>query len=263
MALIKTDFFSNKLKRAVSFYMCLPNDTPGGADEKNYKTLYLLHGFYGAAADWLMFSRVCDLSAQYNLAIVMPSGENSFFTDLKGTGGQFGQYVGVELVEYTRRTFALSARRCDTFIAGLSMGGYGALRNGLLNAATFSKIAAFSCALIIDDLKKLQKGQTAHIADYDFYERCFGDLSQIDKSMNDPRNIIDNMQKEGRIIPDIYLSCGDNDYLIEQNKDFMRFLTNRGVAFTFAGGEGQHNWAFWANALPGAIKWMLPDFREA
>lgn len=259
MALIKTDFFSNKLKRDVSFYMCLPNDGPGETGEKRYKTLYLLHGYYGYNADWLLKGRAYELSAEHNLAIVMPSGENSFFMDCEGAGGQFGQYAGFELVDYTRRTFPLSDAREDTFAAGLSMGGLGALRSGLLNNKAFSKIATFSCALIIDDLKNAKKGDAIHIADYAFYERFFGDLSIVDKTKNDPRNIIDEMLENGETIPDIYLACGKDDYLIEQNKAFSRFLNERGVPHIFVGGEGRHAWSYWANALPPAVEWMLGE----
>ncbi len=66
-----------------------------------------------------------------NLAVIMPSGDNQFYIDKEDTEEYYGEYVGKELVEFTRKMFPLSEKKEDTFIAGLSMGGYGALINGL------------------------------------------------------------------------------------------------------------------------------------
>ena len=86
-------------------------------------------------------------SAEYGVAVIIPDGENSFYTDHPERCALFSSYVGDELVRVTRRMLpCLSTRREDTWIGGISMGGYGALINGLRYSDTFSKIGMLSPA---------------------------------------------------------------------------------------------------------------------
>ncbi|MCI9552974.1 MAG: hypothetical protein HFE94_05505 [Acutalibacter sp.] len=98
-----------------------------------YPTLYLLHGLTENSSAWLQNTRIKMWAEEKGLAVVMPSGENSFYLDISvkdGGLGDFGAYIGEELVKVTREMFPLSHKREETYIAGLSMGGYGACRNG-------------------------------------------------------------------------------------------------------------------------------------
>src|SRR5690242_5946628 len=136
MAIIDVKFFSNALARQVSYKAIIPADRavfPGSPPKevKPFKTLYLLHGIFGDYTDWLVKSRIALFAEEHNIAVIMPSGENGFYVDHEAFRSFYGDYIGKELVEETRKLFHLSNEREDTFIAGLSMGGYGALRNGL------------------------------------------------------------------------------------------------------------------------------------
>ena len=116
MGLFQVDFYSKTLAKIVSFNMILPNDIPPEMIEENehykrkVKTLYLLHGYSGSNKDWLLGSMAQEMAAKYNMAMVMPSGDNSFYLDGKGTGKAYCQFVGQELVAYIRKTFSLSGR---------------------------------------------------------------------------------------------------------------------------------------------------------
>ena len=102
MAYYRIDYFSNALHRGTSFEMLIPNDLPEGMPEpeKPMKTLFLLHGYTGKAGNWVPD----DLPVKYNFAIVMPSAENSFYLDGLSTGHAFQTMVGIELVDYVRKT---------------------------------------------------------------------------------------------------------------------------------------------------------------
>jgi S-formylglutathione hydrolase FrmB len=132
LAIVRVSFFSNQLHRTVPFTAVLPNDGeayPGQVPDfvtGKMKTLYLLHGYTGDENDYLSNSLVRELSAKYKIAVIMPAGENCFYVDSGDDVLGYGRYIGEELVEYTGRIFRLSDKREDTFIAGLSMGGYGA-----------------------------------------------------------------------------------------------------------------------------------------
>lgn len=122
-------FYSNCLRRYTTFKMYLPCDirqdwgqTDTKYSENSTKTLFLLHGFTGDAENWVPEY----LSDKYNFAVVIPSGENSFWLDGRSTGHQFCKFVGEELVDYVRRVFRLAKDGSETYIMGLSMGGFGA-----------------------------------------------------------------------------------------------------------------------------------------
>lgn len=152
MALLQMQLFSRSLMRTVPVTVVLPADkmTDFNAPllpEKKYPTLYLLHGIFGSSLDWLSGTRIERYATEHDLCVVMPSGDNSFYVDRPGANQNYGMFVGQELVELTRRMLPLSRERKDTFIGGLSMGGFGALRNGLKYSDTFSAIIALSAAL--------------------------------------------------------------------------------------------------------------------
>ena len=118
-----------------------------------FKTLYLLHGITGNHADWISESRIRSWAAARNLAVVMPSGYNAFYLDQPESHNFYGRFVGQELINVTRRILPLSTQREDTFIGGISMGAYGALRAGFKYCETFGSVISLSSAMIADNIE--------------------------------------------------------------------------------------------------------------
>ena len=147
MAIANIEFYSDCLKRNVTFKALLPTDTDG-KDNPHYsrpmKTLVLLHGYCGMCADWIWNSQIMDISNRYNLCVLLPSGENSFYLDGKETGRKYGTFVGEELLAFARKTFGISQKREDTFVGGFSMGGFGAIHLGLQFNHNFGKLFGFA-----------------------------------------------------------------------------------------------------------------------
>jgi S-formylglutathione hydrolase FrmB len=263
MAFTQIDFYSESLKRTVTFNALIPNDLMEfmKKDNKYYerpmKTLYLLHGYSASNKDWLFGSRIQELSLQYNLAVIFPTGENSFYVDASRTDAAFGTFVGKELVEYTRKLFRLSEKREDTFIGGLSMGGFGAIRNGLKYSETFGKIVGLSSALIIHNIKNKTEGFVDGIADYYYYTSVFGSLDKLEESDNNPETIINNLIKEEKDIPGIYMACGTEDFLIQENRVFQAFLQSKQVKVDYIEDAGVHDWDFWNRYLEPSIQWLI------
>ena len=146
MALMEVNFFSKALMRPVTMNVILPADKVFFGEEteeenKPFKTLYLLHGVMGNYTDWVTGTCIKRWAEEKNLAVVMPSGANMFYMDHPNANENYSEFIGKELVKITRRMFPLSHKKEDTFIAGLSMGGYGAIRNGLKYHDTFGYIA--------------------------------------------------------------------------------------------------------------------------
>ncbi len=257
MAYFRVEYYSNALRRETSFEVMIPNDPrfgmPDPAEGRPLRTLFLLHGFTGKAGNYVPFG----LPEKYNFAIVMPSAENSFYLNGLSTGHAFQTLVGEELVDYVRKTFRLAMKPEDTCIAGLSMGGFGALHTGLAYPQTFSKIGAMSSALIVHEVAKMQPGGGNEVANYDFYRECFGEPSKLEESDNNPETLIRKLKAAGQKIPEIYLTCGTEDFLIENNREMHRFLEAEGVPHEYHEAPGIHDMVFWTEHIQKIVRWMF------
>lgn len=148
----------------------------------------------GNYTDWVTGTCIKRWAEEKNLAVVMPSGANMFYMDYPNANENYSEFIGKELVKITRRMFPLSHKKEDTFIAGLSMGGYGAIRNGLKYHDTFGYIAGLSSAMI---LEKWGQQMTVLLCSLrkKFLESVFGDLSRIKDCEINPEWIAENMKK--------------------------------------------------------------------
>lgn len=265
MALLHVEHYSAALMGQHDFYAVLPNDIPPMMGDVNphynrpAKTLLLLHGYSGGAADWVTGSRIRELSGKYNLAVIMPDGGNGFYLDRESTGNAYATYVGDELLSYARKCFGLSEEAKDTFIGGFSMGGFGAIRTGVKYSGHFGRIMALSSALIIHQLKEMTPDMQNPMANYAYYREVFGDLATAESRDCNPELLIDERIRSGGKLPGIYMACGSEDFLVEANRAFDSFLAQRGVEHVYRESPGEHNWDFWNQYLEPAIRWMLEE----
>lgn len=258
MAQLKVDFMSKSLMRTVSINVILPVDKVflGKEEEvKPFKTLYLLHGIFGNNSDWISGTRIQSWAQEKNIAVVMPSGENKFYINNEYTCERFSDFIGEELIEITRKMFHLSNKREDTFIAGLSMGGYGAIINGLKFNNTFGCIAGLSSALILDDVLSGDEGISAIMGGRQYYTGIFGDLSKLRGSDKDYEALAKELSNRENV-PKMYLCCGTEDYLINANRKFRDLLLENNFDVTYVEGYGEHNWYFWDEYILKVLEWL-------
>lgn len=263
MAFLQVNLMSEALLRTVQVNVVLPVDKlrfPGtpAREEKPYKTLYLLHGILGSSVDWVNGTRIQRYADENDLVVVMPSGDNAFYVDQPASHNLYGEFIGKELVELTRKMFPLSRKREDTFIGGLSMGGYGAMRNGLKYSDTFGYIVSLSGALLIDDMPERTNESPMFMERRDYAESVFGNLDELLESDKNPKWLIKQLKKEGKSIPKIYMACGVDDMLLEENRSMHAFLQDNGVDVTYEEGPGSHEWDFWDTYIKKAIYEWLP-----
>ncbi len=261
MAFIQMSILSKSLMRTVPVNVILPVDKmvlPGmpEREEKPYKTLYLLHGIFGNYTDWVCGTRIQRFAEENDLVVVMPSGDNAFYVDRPASHNFYGEFIGEELVELTRRMFPLSRKREDTFIGGLSMGGYGAMRNGLKYGDTFGYIVSLSGAMHLEEMASRTKDDVFFIESKSFAESCFEDLSKLLDSDKNPKWLVKERKKAGKPLPKVYMACGNQDSLLEANRDMAAFLKAQGVDITFEVGPGGHEWDFWDAYIKKAIDWL-------
>ncbi len=261
MALLQLNYVSNELFRTVAVHVILPSDRLDKVNRtypncgRKFKTLYLLHGLLGNYTDWVSFTNIQRYAEKHDLAVVMPSGDNAFYVNSLAPNNDYGRFIGEELVQITRAMFPLSDRREDTFIGGLSMGGFGALRNGLRYPETFSHIICLSGALHIMD------ENCAQIADEN---GIFGKMSTARLSDKNPevclRMLQDRIAADPSLtIPKIYLACGLDDSLLPSNRRYRDLLTAAGADVTYIEEAGYaHEWPFWDRHIGKAIDEWLP-----
>lgn len=263
MAIIEVNFISKCLMRTVTFNAIIPVDKFGpqaaNAEQKPLKTLYLLHGIFGNYTDWVNGTRIQAWAEANDLAVIMPSGENRFYLDDEKSGELYGEFIGKELVEFTRKLFPLSDKREDTFIAGLSMGGYGAIRNGLKYAENFGCVIGLSAALVHDTWKDADNSAPIFTFRRNYYEAIFGEYDKVKGSDKDPKALLLKLKEEGRPVPKMYLCCGTEDGLVTANRDFRDFLNENGVDLTYVEGPGKHDWVFWDTYIKKVLDWLPLD----
>ena len=251
MALIQMHYRSDALWRSVPVNVILPvdkweNGVPVNHGKK-FKTLYLLHGLHGDCTEWFTKTRLRRWAEANNLAVVMPAGDNSYYVDQPDAMANYGEFIGRELVEMTRAMFPLSCKREDTFIGGLSMGGYGAMRNGLKYADTFGAIIALSAAL---------QNFEPHERQYKVFKQAlFGSLESSMQTDMNPRLLAEGL-KDAQNKPDIYIACGLQDVLLPWNILYRDLLTDLGFRVTYEQWEGVHDWDFWDAAIEKVIRWL-------
>ena len=143
------------------------------------------------------------------------------------------------------------------------MGGFGAVRCGLKYHQTFGKIAAFSAGFILYQImgELLEKGIITDdtLMNKAYKENIFGAPETLRTSEVNPEYLVERMLEEQIKIPDMYLTIGTSDFLLENNRSFYNFLRERNVSVTYMETEGTHNWEFWSKQLEPAILWLLNE----
>lgn len=259
MAFIRAAFQSMTLMREMNIAVILPpllemegmRPTGVKSPETKFKTLYLLHGLRGNEMDWVRLTGIERYAYEKNLAVVMPAGDNFFYAN--GPVSRMGDFVGRELVEMTRLMFPLSLKREDTFVAGLSMGGYGAIRTFLNYPETFRTAASLSGAVDMAAAKDLQgfppdEGRR-------ILEGAFGDPAGIEGSENDLFHMTKRRLEEG-LLPELYVACGTEDFLYGTNVKFRDHLKAIGAQVTYEEGPGGHTWDFWDTYIRRVLHWL-------
>ncbi|WP_018142527.1 alpha/beta hydrolase [Alloscardovia criceti] len=262
MAILDIRFNSFLLKRKITIKAILPGDPfnaySGQAfrgENSSLQSLYLFHGFGGDCSDWLENTDIQRIAGKNNLAVFLVSGENSFYVDSHGDT-QWETFIAQELVGYTRRLFPLSHSRQDTFVAGNSMGGFGALNIGLGHPEIFGKVVALSSALILDTIDSISEDYVDNLANYAYYQGIFGDLSSVAFGPLDPRYRAKKAVQAHKQ-PRLYLMCGTEDFLIEQNREFVRYVRDIPAEVLYEELPGKHDWEFWSSRTHAMVQWLV------
>ena len=265
MALVKVNFFSESLLRMVNFTAVIPIDKRKmdgeGLRSKDapLKTLYLFHGIYGGEYDWLTGTRIFKWAKDRNLAVIMPAGENSFYNN--NLYNHYADYVGRELVDFTRTMFRLSGKREDTYVGGLSMGGLGAFYTAFRYPETFGCVGALSTAAIADEYPQGEGDPSGLLASRSYYQNVFGRKEDFTGSQADYYRAAHDCVKSGKPLPKIFMAVGRDDPLLAASRRYHEFLVQEEIPVDYAEDEGAHEWMFWDRNLLRFLDWLPVERR--
>ena len=258
MILNEVNFFSETLGLLSSMYVLLPQRPLAEAQNKPRKklrTLYLLHGHSDDHTAWQRYTSIERYAEGLNLAVVMPAVHLSFYNDM-AYGGKYWQFISEEVPALVRDTFPLSSRRQDNFVAGLSMGGYGAFKMALTHPERFAGGASLSGAVDINDVISVKKGDPLNKARLEEMRTVFGDLGKVRGSKNDLFALAKKVAK-GPVKPRLYQCCGTEDDLYPQNIRFRDAVRKLPLDLTYEEGPGEHNWDYWDKNIQNVLTWMF------
>ena len=178
----------------------------------------------------------------------MPTTHLAWYTDMYH-GLKYFTYISEELVRICRGFFPqMSEKPEDTFVAGLSMGGYGAVKCALLHPETFGAAATFSGALNI--ARETDREPSPYFTD------IFGERGTIKGSINDLYAMAERLKQSGHKLPPIYQWCGTEDGLLEDNRRFYDHLRTLGYPVDYSESAGGHEWNSWDLQIKKAISWF-------
>ena len=252
MAFFDCHFFSETLALSVSAHVLIPQ-TPG-KKRTLHPTLFLLHGLSDDHTIWMRRTSIERYAAERNLAVVMPAAGRSFYQDMAG-GARYWTFLSEELPAMMRSFFPLSEKRADNFAAGLSMGGYGALRLALSHPEKFAAGASFSGAL--DYVRRLRdSGKAGSRISKAEWDSIAGRSADAAGTASDLHHLAKRAASRRGPKPAIWLSCGTEDDIIGDSRAFHRHLDSLGWRHRYEESEGAHDWAYWDAQIRRAIAWL-------
>ena len=260
MAFLQIKTFSETLKTKTDIQVILPTPLTGDllvGTEKRFPyysgdipvpVLYLLHGTYGDEGDWMRFSRIESYAQEYNLAVVMPDAANSWYKNMPNGGPAYYDYITQELPKMVNWMFPVSDKREDTFIAGLSMGGSGAFKFAMTQPQQYSHAAVLSGGFDSMD-ERIAKGNTP-------WSLAFEPGISTKGTDNDPYYLADKIIKDKINYPALYICCGTEDFLYEENCEFRKHLDILGFKYQYHEQTGSHDFNFWDDEIKRVLAWL-------
>ena len=252
MAFIDFKFYSESIGMQVSVNVVIPQRSSNGeiginsnGNADKYKCLYLLHGLSDDQTIWMRRTSIERYAAKYGICVVMPCGDRSFYTDMK-YGGKYFTYITEELPRIMCEFFNVSDKREDVSIAGLSMGGYGALKAGLRCPDKYYAAAGLSS---VADIRNRR---------FDDVLTCvFGDAGNIPDT--DDLFYLAEQTDNKTVKPKIFMGVGFEDFMYEDNVRLRKKFESLSYNYTYRESEGTHNWEFWDEYIQYVLKWIYEE----
>lgn len=256
-------FESKMVGKLLPYNVLLPVDyNQRAARTKRYPVLYLLHGLIGHYTNWLEHTHLANYARSYELIIIMPEGNNGWYTDSATVPtDKYESYILEEIIPDVQRRFRTIDTREGRAIAGLSMGGYGALKFGVKYPQTFAFAGSMSGAL---------GGASWTEADLRGFELIWRTLLPAFGPQDSPTRAANDVNKLYREVPAshiaalpyVYLDCGTEDPLLSSSRSLAAILLERKIPHEYRQLPGKHNWEYWDAQVQEVLRIAAQKMRK-
>lgn len=235
---------SKQMNREMPYRVILPvgySEAKAAADR--YPVIYLLHGLTGHYDNWIDKTKLAEYSTAYKFIIVTPEGGDGWYTDsISAPNDKYESYLVKELVPELDRKFRTIADRTGRAIAGLSMGGYGAIKFGLKYPELFTLAGSFSGALAVTATLPATR-DTGFVRSV---TAIFGPPDSDTRKANNLFKILSEMPDTAKTnLPFLYIDCGTEDFLFKSNRNFIALLLEEKISHEYRQRPGGHTWTYW------------------
>jgi putative tributyrin esterase len=241
-----SEFHSAALGREMKYRILLPCFYQTGS--RRFPVLYLLHGLYGDYLNWDTRTNLERYAQKYELIVVMPDAGDSWYTNsATDPKDKFEDYIAKDLVAEIDGKFRTLRDRHSRAIAGLSMGGYGALKIALRYRGDYAFAGSLSGALNapqdLGDKRPEFRDQLLKV---------FGSAGSAVRADNNIFSLFQNANVKD--LPYFYLACGNGDSFLQVNRDFAAQLSSQGASYEYHETPGGHAWDYWDRSVQDLLR---------
>jgi putative tributyrin esterase len=258
MGIMHFSFLPQSLGFHTNVYIILPYDS--SREIKPFPVLYLLHGGGGNAQDWIRYTSIERYAEESGIAVVMPEvGGSSFYGDMVH-GYKYYTYLTEELPMVLNCFLPLSTRREDRFVAGLSMGGYGAYKWAFDKPDYFAAAGNFSGFSFTDEIFNEDVGPFSKMEKQKENGVChlvWGSYENMLNTKSDTRYMVTHAVESHAKLPRMYAAIGTEDFSYEYAQRYLAFMRSNGIAVHYEEMPGKHEWKVWDVLVERFIKWAM------
>lgn len=258
-------FESKKVAYPVEYSIYLPADYE--SSNRSYPVLYLLHGYSDDETGWIQFGEANSIADKgianddfSSCIIVMPDGKVSWYVNSFDGKDPWEDMFVQEFIPFIEKKYRVRSQKEFRAIAGLSMGGYGALTLSMRNPDLFSYCVAMSSGTFTDE-------EILANSNYDGYFKNIygpkpaGKVSEHWKAYS-PLHLLNTVEKEKLKSIRFYIDCGDDDFLYKGNSALHVKMRDLGIPHEYRVRQGSHEWSYWRTGLYDGLKYISEGFHR-
>ena len=238
-------FYSKALQRNMPYRIVMPMDNVSG---KKLGAVYLLHGGGGGFRDWTNYSDVAKY-AEHGLILIMPEGNSSYYANaVERSDDRYEDYIVKDLIVDVESKFQAMNQREGRAIAGVSMGGFGAINLALHHPELYAFAGGISAAVDAPSrpfsIKRLEQWRRFRV--------IFGPWEGHVQKSNDPFLLVRSADAQNAAY--FFLTCGEQEGLLGPNRRFASLLEAGHFPYEIHTTPGDHNWKQWDTWLPDLFR---------
>ncbi|MFN2407637.1 MAG: alpha/beta hydrolase [Pyrinomonadaceae bacterium] len=245
-ARVETVRFQSKLLNETLPYNVIVPTNYATARSTRYPVLYLLHGLTGHYSDWVSRTNIADYASEYRLIVVMPEGNDGWYTN------KYESYILQELIPDVQQRYRTIEARYARAIAGLSMGGYGAIKFGLKSPHTFALAASMSGVFGITRFSAQEVPELWRES-----LKLFGPVGSDTRKSNDLFQLVEKLSPTQRAaLPYFYFDCGteDSPLIFPHNRELAVLMFEKKIPHEYRELPGEHSWGYWDNQVQEILR---------